>query len=95
MSPEPEPTAGTPPADKPARKPFVRRAAIVRMSPEAAARQGRVAKLAWDVLGERDAVLAFLNTHNDALGGRPLDLAIADESGLAAVEAVIRAHATT
>lgn len=86
MSPDPAPAATD---ARPARKSFVRRAALVRMTPEAAARQGRVAKLAWDALGERDAVLAFLNTHDDALGGRPLDLAIADADGLASVEAAI------
>ncbi len=86
MSPE-QPAA----AERPARKPFVRRAAMARMPADAAARQGRVAKLAWDALGERDAVLAFLNTHDDALGGRPIDLAIADEAGLASVEVAIAA----
>ena len=62
------------------------------MAADAAARQGRVTKLAWDVLGERDAVLAFLNTHHETLGGRPLDLAIGDDDGLSRVEAALREH---
>lgn len=93
MSAEPgqdvaEPDAATAPADKPKRK-FVRRSALVRMAPDVAERQGRVSKLAWDAFGGRDAALAFLNTHHDGLGGRPIDLAIADAAGLAAVEAEI------
>ena len=83
MSPESAPA-------QPRRAPFKRRAALPRMAADAAARQGRVTKLAWDVLGDRDAVLAFLNTHHEALGGRPLDLAITDEAGLVRVEAALR-----
>lgn len=82
---------GQPSLEKPARKMFVRRPARTRMPVDALARQGRVTKLAWDALGGRDAVLAFLNTHHDALGGRPIDLALADATGLASVEAVIAA----
>lgn len=76
--------------DQPKRAPFKRRASLPRMAADAAARQGRVTKLAWDVLGERDAVLAFLNTHHETLGGRPLDLAIGDDDGLSRVEAALR-----
>jgi len=59
------------------------------MPADAAARQGRVAKLAWDAFGERDAVVTFLNTHEESLGGRPLDLAISGPEGLDRVEALL------
>lgn len=67
-------------------KPFRNRFNAPRLSPEEAARQGRASKLAFDTLREPAAVIAFLNTHDDALGGRPLDLAVASAEGLAQVE---------
>jgi uncharacterized protein (DUF2384 family) len=76
--------------EQPKRAPLKRRVALPRMAADAAARQGRVTKLAWDALGDRDAVLAFLNTHHNGLGGRPLDLAIGDADGLSRVEAALR-----
>jgi len=64
-----------------------------RLSPEAAERQGRVARLAWTLLGGRDEAIAFLNHHHAALGARPIDLAVASETGCAAVERAIAARA--
>jgi len=64
--------------------PFRNRAAAFRLSPEEAERQGRVSRLAFDTLGAAEAI-AFLNGHDDALGGRPLDLAVRSEAGIAAV----------
>lgn len=64
------------------------------MAPDVAARQGRVASLAFAAFKEREAVMAFLNTHDDTLGGRPIDLAIASPEGLAAVEAALLARAS-
>lgn len=55
-------------------------------------RQGRVVRTAQAALGSVDAVRAFLNSHNESLDGRPLDLAVATEAGLAAVEAAIWAE---
>lgn len=46
----------------------------------------RLASLSHD--NSADAV-AFLNAHNDTLGGRPLDIATASDDGLAAVEAAL------
>ena len=63
------------------------------MAADVAARQGRAASLAFATFGERDAVMAFLNTHDETLGGRPIDLAIASPEGLAAVEAALLAKA--
>ena len=52
-------------------------------------RQGRVVNAARIAFDDVDAVRAFLNSHHDGLSGRPLDLAIASDEGLVAVEAVI------
>ena len=57
----------------------------------AAARQARVMALAWTALGTREGVMAFLNAAHPALGGRPLDLAIASDAGLADVEQALTA----
>ena len=40
-----------------------------------------------------DEVRAFLNSRHDGLNGRPIDIAIASEAGLIAVEAAIAAAA--
>jgi hypothetical protein len=80
------------PASKPARKPF-RRAFAPRPSAEHMARQASIAGEAWAALGDREAVMAFLNTHDDELGGRPLDLALASDEGLTAVRAAMAARA--
>ena len=84
------------PAGEDAAKPlrtngFRRKFAEARLSPESVERQGRVARIAFEALG-RDGATAFLNGHDDALGGRPLDLAIASAEGLVAVEQAIAAR---
>lgn len=75
---------------KPATKRFRRPFNAVRPSADQMRRQGRVTQVAWAELGGRDAVMAFLNAHHDGLGGRPLDLAIASDEGLVAVETALR-----
>jgi hypothetical protein len=60
-----------------------------RLSQEQAARQGTVAARAWSAFQDRDRVVAFLNTEDASLGGRPLDLAIASDEGLAAVTVML------
>jgi uncharacterized protein (DUF2384 family) len=87
-TPEPEASAST---GKPEYKRFRRRFDTVRLSPEAAARQGKAATLAFEKFRDSAAVVAFLNTHNDALGGRPIDLAVESPEGLKAVEAALAA----
>lgn len=59
-----------------------------RLTPEEADRQGRISWLAFDKMGQANAI-AFLNAHDEALGGRPLDIAIKDAAGFAVVEAAI------
>lgn len=83
------PTAASP---APKRNPFRNKAARARLSPESVERQGRITLLAWNLLGG-DAAIAFLNTYDQALGGRPLDLAIASAAGCEAVERAISARA--
>ena len=51
-------------------------------------RQGRAVKAALAALGAADA-RSFLNGHHEGLGGRPLDLAVASEAGLGAVETAL------
>ncbi|MDZ7894787.1 MAG: antitoxin Xre/MbcA/ParS toxin-binding domain-containing protein [Sphingobium sp.] len=57
-----------------------------RLLPEQAARQGQVSRTAFLVLG-KDEAIRFLNSHDEALGGRPLDLATQSPDGLQTVEA--------
>ena len=73
-------------------KPFRNRFAGPRLSPEEAARQGRATSLAFETLKESSAVIAFLNTDDPELGGRPLDLAIASPEGLSSVERALAAR---
>ena len=56
-------------------------------------RQGRVVRSAHAAFGSAEAVRDFLNSHHDGLQGRPLDLALASEAGLLAVQAAIDAAA--
>ncbi|HEV2817155.1 MAG TPA: antitoxin Xre/MbcA/ParS toxin-binding domain-containing protein [Allosphingosinicella sp.] len=62
------------------------------LSREEGNRQGRVVRSAQAALGSVDAVRAFLNTHHASLDARPLDLAVASEAGLTAVEALVSAE---
>lgn len=55
-------------------------------------RQGRAVRAAQAALGSVEAVRAFLNSHHETLSGRPLDVAVASEDGLIAVEAAIAAE---
>ena len=54
----------------------------VRFSPEQNKRQNDLLREAWESLKSRDAVMAFLMTHNQDLGGQPLALAMASDDGL-------------
>lgn len=78
------------PAPRPRQRIFNSRYRQVRLSPERAERQGLIAHLAFGLLGGRDETISFLNTHNVSLGARPLDLAMVDAAGYAAVEGAIR-----
>ena len=88
----PSPDA-TEPDRRPMRRPFVNRFKAPRLTADEADRQGRVTLLAFRMLGGRDPAIAFLNTPDSTLGGRPLDLAIASPAGLEAVEQAIAQRA--
>ena len=62
------------------------------LSPDEGKRQGQAVRSAQAALGSVDAVRAFLNSHHERLAGRPIDLAVASEAGLVAVEAAIAAE---
>lgn len=91
-TPEAETAERSTELDKPQTKRFRRRFDAVRLSPEQATRQGDAATAAWLALKDRDAMVAFLNTHDDALGGRPIDLAVESVEGLAAVKQALAAR---
>lgn len=84
------PAAQAPPSAD--RKSRMFRKALPRLAPESIERQSRVTLLAWNLLGA-DAAIAFLNSYQDALEGRPLDLAVASTAGCEAVERAIAARA--
>ena len=63
-----------------------------RLSRDEQARRSGAVNAALAAQGSADA-LAFLNTYHAGLRGRPLDFAIASDTGLAAVEAALRGQA--
>lgn len=77
-------SAATTPKQTPATRRF--RPARVAMDRGAAVRQGRIAQAAFVKLGDRDAAMTFLNTHDEALGSRPIDAAVESDDGLARAE---------
>lgn len=56
-----------------------------------ARRQGDISQLAYLTMGGRDPAIAFLNAENPALGGRPLAVATASDTGYEQVATAIRA----
>ena len=65
------------------------------LSRDESVRQGRAVRSAQAALGSVEAVRAFLNSHDETLSGRPIDLAVASEAGLIAVEAAIARQAAS
>jgi hypothetical protein len=64
---------------------------LPKLPVDQAQRQGRITFLALNALG-RDGALLFLNSHDGALGGRPLDLATATVKGFDAIACAIAAQ---
>lgn len=64
-----------------------------KLTPAEASRQGRVTQLACEKMPASKAI-AFLNSHQEALGGRPIDLAVESEIGLLAVKRAIATFPT-
>jgi uncharacterized protein (DUF2384 family) len=75
------------------RKAFGRRNDQAKLSPSEAVRQGRAVRIAIDVLGST-AAMDFLNSIDPVLEGRPIDLAVGSDQGLAAVKALLAARET-
>lgn len=61
----------------------------VRFTPHQAQRQNLLIRRSWEALGSREAVIAFLNTSNEEIGGGPLALALASEDGLRSAERLL------
>lgn len=77
--------------------PFFRKARLQgpSLSRQQSARQGSAVRSAAAALPDTEAVRSFLNNHHSGLGARPLDLAVASDAGLAAVEAALSVVART
>lgn len=63
------------------------------LSKECAARQGEITTLAFRLLGGRDQAIAFLNEPDEQLGGRPLDIAMANKAGYERVAEMLKDRA--
>lgn len=57
---------------------------------EQSIRQSAIIQLAWSHFREAAPMIAFLNTHHEALDARPLTLAIESDDGLARVERALK-----
>ena len=62
---------------------------LVRFTSEQVSRQNALMRCAWANLASKEAVIAFLNTHSEELGGEPLTLAIASDQGLRSAEEML------
>ncbi|MEA3040298.1 MAG: hypothetical protein QOE79_2811 [Sphingomonadales bacterium] len=71
---------------------FKKRSSGRVLSRDEFARQGHAVRAASAALPDSVAVLGFLNSHHPGLGGRPLDLAVASATGLAAVRTALCAE---
>jgi hypothetical protein len=85
---KPPAPAKTLPAKVPSTRFFLRNSTPFAL--DDARRQGDISQLAFLTMGGRDPAIAFLNTPNSALGGRPLAIATASPEGYERVAATIR-----
>ena len=69
---------------------FRKKTPSVRPTQEQLRRQDSVLQCAWRSLGESGPVIAFLNSHNEHLGGQPLYLALESDEGLFRVEGLLK-----
>lgn len=79
-------------ADRPAvswTKRFRRKVPSTLPTPEQLRRQDALLRSAWRSLGESGRVIAFLNSHNEPLGGQPLFVALESDEGLLRVERLL------
>lgn len=87
------PAGGGTPASAKRRTGYAFRKARAPLPREEAQRQGDISQLAFLRMGGRDPAIAFLNSEDPELGGRPLALATASVEGYVRVAEAIRARA--
>jgi hypothetical protein len=63
---------------------------VVRFTLDQSRRQNDLLRLAWQKFTSKEAVIGFLNTYDDVLGGEPLSLALSSDDGLKSVECALR-----
>ncbi|HET6943001.1 MAG TPA: hypothetical protein VFH89_12650 [Sphingomicrobium sp.] len=63
---------------------------VVRFTPDQSRRQNDLLRLTWQRFKSKEAVIGFLNTYDDGLGGDPLSLALSSDDGLKSVECALR-----
>jgi hypothetical protein len=68
---------------------FRKYAPSVRFTPNQTQRQNDLIRSAWQSLGSKGAVIAFLNTTNEKIGGRPLTLALESDDGLRSAQRLL------
>jgi hypothetical protein len=68
---------------------FRKSAPAIRHTPDELRRQDAVLQCTWRSLSEAGSVIAFLNTHNESLGGQPLHVALHSDEGLSRVERLL------
>ena len=68
---------------------FRRSGPIVRFTPDQSRRQNDLIRGAWQRLKSKEAVIAFLNSHNKDLGGETLSLAMESDEGLRCAERLL------
>jgi hypothetical protein len=77
-------------APVPFTKRFRKKAPSTLPTREQLRRQDTVLRCAWRIFGASAPVIAFLNTHDERLGGRPLYLALESDEGLLRVEGLLQ-----
>jgi len=70
---------------------FRKYAPSVRFTPLQAQRQSELIRSAWKSLASKEAVIAFLNTRNEKIGGKPLMLALGSDDGLRSAQGLLKA----
>lgn len=71
---------------------FRKYAPSFRFAPHQAQRQNDLMRSAWQSLGSKEAVIAFLNTPNETIGGQPLTLALGSDDGLRSAQRLLESY---
>jgi antitoxin Xre/MbcA/ParS-like protein len=89
MSEEMPQTQPAEPAGAPIARSFRKYAPPSSLTPDQCRRQTGVLRAACEHLAPRGTAIAFLNSDNQKLGGKPLQLALDSEDGLLRVERLL------